>query len=587
MASNNLESNYEDVGSSPHTPYSPQCSSNFHLLDNSASSNSNVRSNNDSNQLHRASDLLMAVSVCTEENRLRINELVNAAMDELTKVALDGDPLWKPQENDQDQADSYYTLMDIMKMVEVGETQFSDLLDLEIGNPEPSSDNQNNTTFGHEDKQQEQHHFQTEFSRQIAYVKMEPLRIVGFFMDLEQWTYVFSDIVARAAILKTWSSMEPVGGNYNGTLLVMRAEFQIPSPIVETRESCFGRFCKQLAPYTWGIVDVSLEDLFPYPLPVGFRRKPSGCLIQASPNDLSKVIWVEHMEVDQQTIMVNEMYEAYINSGLAFGAKRWVSSLVRHCTWEATLMAKSCSTLNGVLLLQAGRLSVLKLAERMTKSFYRNVSSSKENPWVKIPFPGPQDIRVVVTPNLNDDPGRPPCTSVVFATSVHVPTNPKHLFHYLRHEKSRNKWDILSYGHVITELSCIINGTDSRNRVSIIQVNSAPRRIEIFYLQESFFDASGSYIVFAPVDIYAMAVVLRGGNPDYVAILPSGFAILPDRPRMNGEEDVADGSILTVALNIIDHSVTQRVPFQSMVSMHRIMTETVASIKGAFKIQQF
>lgn len=118
-------------------------------------------------------------------------------------------------------------------------------------------------------------------------------------------------------------------------------------------------------------------------------------------------------------------------------------------------------------------------------------------------------------------------------------------------------------------------------------LQSAPRRIEIFYLQESFFDASGSYIVFAPVDIYAMAVVLRGGNPDYVAILPSGFAILPDRPRMNGEEDVADGSILTVALNIIDHSVTQRVPFQSMVSMHRIMTETVASIKGAFKIQQF
>lgn len=57
------------------------------------------------------------------------------------------------------------------------------------------------------------------------------------------------------------------------------------------------------------------------------------------------------MEVDQQTIMVDQMYEAYINSGLAFGAKRWVSSLVRHCTWEATLMAKSCSTLNGGTLI--------------------------------------------------------------------------------------------------------------------------------------------------------------------------------------------------------------------------------------------
>lgn len=585
MASNNLESNNEDVGS-PHTPYSPQCSSNFHLLDNSAaSSNSNARSSNN-DHLHRASDLLMAVSVCTEVNRLRIAELADAAMDELTNTALDGDPLWKPQE-DEDQAESYYTLMDIMKMVEVGETHCSDLLDLEIGNTKADSDNQchSNTNFGPKDKQQEQQHLQTEFSRQIAYVRMEPLRIVGFFMDLEQWTLVFSDIVSRAAILQTWSSMGPVGGDYNGTLQVMTAEFQIPTPLVETRESYFGRFCKQLAPYTWGIVDVSLEDLFPYPS-VGYRRKPSGCLIQASPNGLSKVIWVEHVEVDQR-IMVHKMYEAYINSGLAFGAKRWVSSLVRHCTWEATLMAKSCSTLNGVLLLQAGRLSVLKLAERMTKSFYRNVSASKANPWIKIPFPGPQDIRVMVTPKPTDDPGRPPCASVVFATSVHIPTNPKHLFHYLRHEKSRNKWDILSYGHVITELSCIINGIDSRNRVSIIQVNSAPRRIEIFYLQESFYDASGSYVVFAPVDIYAMAVVLRGGNPDYVAILPSGFAVLPDRPRVNGEEDVADGSILTVALNIIDHAVTERVPFQSMVSMHRIMNETVASIKEAFKIQQF
>lgn len=73
----------------------------------------------------------------------------------------------------------------------------------------------------------------------------------------------------------------------------MTAEFQIPTPLVETRESYFGRFCKQLAPYTWGIVDVSLEDLFPYPS-VGYRRKPSGCLIQASPNGLSKVrIFVE------------------------------------------------------------------------------------------------------------------------------------------------------------------------------------------------------------------------------------------------------------------------------------------------------
>lgn len=84
----------------------------------------------------------------------------------------------------------------------------------------------------------------------------------------------------------------------------MTAEFHIPTPVVETRESYFGRFCKQLAPNTWGVVDVSLEDLFPYPS-FGFRRKPSGCLIQASPNGLSKVVFIFYSFFDYR-----------INSGL-------------------------------------------------------------------------------------------------------------------------------------------------------------------------------------------------------------------------------------------------------------------------------
>lgn len=176
------------------------------------------------------------------------------------------------------------------------------------------------------------------------------------------------------------------------------------------------------------------------------------------------------------------------------------------------------------------------------------------------------------------------------------------------------QWDILSYGLCITELDYIINGDDPRNRVSVIQVNvsfslifsadsasymiklwfeklmnlqSAPRRVEIFYLQESFFDTTGSYIVYAPIDVFAMSAVFHGGNPDNVAILPSGFAVLPDKPNMNGEEYETDGSILTVALNIIDHSITERIPYESMDSMHKIMDETVASIKEAFTIQQF
>ena len=46
-------------------------------------------------------------------------------------------------------------------------------------------------------------------------------------------------------------------------------------------------------------------------------------------------------------------------------------------------------------------------------------------------------------------------------------------------------------------------------------------------LQETCTDPSGSLVVYAPVDIPAMHVVMNGGDSAYVALLPSGFAIVP------------------------------------------------------------
>ena len=178
---NNYPQYNEGAGSS-HTSNSPQCASNFNIFDQSASnSNSNVKGN----ELHRASDLLMAVSVCTEANFSRIADLADTAMDELIKAALDGDPLWMPQQNEE--AESYYTLLDIMKMVEVGEPPSSSLLDFDLFNTKSDTESNinNNTNLGFKDNQQQQQHYlQTEFSRQTEFVKMDPLSIVGFLMDL-------------------------------------------------------------------------------------------------------------------------------------------------------------------------------------------------------------------------------------------------------------------------------------------------------------------------------------------------------------------------------------------------------------------
>ena len=72
----------------------------------------------------------------------------------------------------------------------------------------------------------------------------------------------------------------------------MSAEFQVPSPLVPTRESQFVRYCKQHADGSWAVVDVSLDSLRGGDAR-GWRR-PSGCLIREMPNGYSRVTWVEH-----------------------------------------------------------------------------------------------------------------------------------------------------------------------------------------------------------------------------------------------------------------------------------------------------
>lgn len=105
-------------------------------------------------------------------------------------------------------------------------------------------------------------------------------------------------------------------------------------------------------------------------------------------------------------------------------------------------------------------------------------------------------------------------------------------------------------------------------------------------LQESCTDSTGSYVVYAPVDIPAMNVVLRGEESDYVALLPSGFAILPDGLRSNGGRPIRDvgsgGSLLTVAFQILVDSVpTAKLSLNSVATINNLIKCTVERIKVA------
>ncbi|GKC63111.1 hypothetical protein Tco_1095709 [Tanacetum coccineum] len=109
-------------------------------------------------------------------------------------------------------------------------------------------------------------------------------------------------------------------------------------------------------------------------------------------------------------------------------------------------------------------------------------------------------------------------------------------------------------------------------------------------LQETCIDAAGSLVVYAPVDIPAMHVVMNGGDSAYVALLPSGFAIVPDGQGTRGSETDngdggnggAGGSLLTVAFQILVNSLpTAKLTVESVETVNNLISCTVQKIKAA------
>ncbi|KAK4286255.1 hypothetical protein QN277_002836 [Acacia crassicarpa] len=488
-------------------------------------------------------DVVRSMSGPSEADKPMIIELAVAAMEELVRMAQMGDPLWM-------------TTLDGTSSV-LSEDEYIRSFPRGIG-PKPAG-------------------FKCEASRETAVVIMNHISLVEILMDVNQWTTVFSGIVSRAMTLEVLST--GVAGNYNGALQVMTAELQVPTPLVPTRESYFVRYCKHHGEGTWAVVDVSLDNLRPSPS-VRCRRRPSGCLIHEMPNGYSKVTWVEHVEVDDRG--VHDLYKQLVSCGHAFGAKRWVATLDRQCERLASSMATNIPTGDvGVITNQEGRKSMLKLAERMVMSFCAGVSASTAHTWTTLSGTGADDVRVMTRKSV-DDPGRPPGIVLSAATSFWLPVPPNRVFDFLRDENSRNEWDILSNGGVVQEMAHIANGQDTGNCVSLLRVNSAnSSQSNMLILQESCRDTTGSFVVYAPVDIAAMNLVLNGGDPDYVALLPSGFAILPDGATAHN-----GGSLLTVAFQILVDSVpTAKLSLGSVATVNNLIACTVERIKASLSCE--
>ncbi|KAI6690527.1 hypothetical protein NL676_027355 [Syzygium grande] len=398
----------------------------------------------------------------------------------------------------------------------------------------------------------------------------------------DQWSANFSNIVSKPTVLGVLYPGTP--GTNDGTLQVMSAEFHIPTALVPTRSVYFARYCKQLDWDLWGVVDYSLECMFPSSF-IKYQRRPSGCLIQQLPDGSSKVTWLENGGVDYASI--HSIYGPIVSSGFAFGAKRWISAITRQAEWlQALMVPNQNATYNNVLISKSGRENLLKLAERMMRTYLKEVNGCVSNMWSPLLVAiGGKDIMVTTRTNYGGDIGKPHGSSIAFTTSVCLPFPVKKVFNFLSDGTLRDKWDALASKRVIREATYISTGANPGTRVSIMQVEPALNCASVLYLQNAYSDPTGSYVVYAPVDHGAMASLLDGGNPDTVVILPSGFAILPEKPTVLGGD--SRRSLLTIAFHIMDVSGRMQgniLPRDTADEVYKIITKTVDAIQAAMEV---
>ncbi|XP_042453411.1 homeobox-leucine zipper protein ROC5-like isoform X1 [Zingiber officinale] len=505
-----------------------------------------------------------AVAHLTSSDRSMLLELALAAMDELLTMAHMDAPLWIRSSDGSAEALNYEQYHHSVRR---------------IAGLSPAG-------------------FVAEASRQTGMVIVNSLALVETFMDSDRWANMFSSIVAKNTTVEVICN--GAGGTKNGALQLMRAELQVLSPLVAIREVNFLRFCKQQAEGTWVVVDVSVDFIRENASSgSSCRLMPSGFVVRDMPNDYSKLVWVEHAEYDES--QVHLLYRPLLRSGLAFGAGRWLATLQRRCECLAILSSASNLDESGTIT-ASGRRSMLKLAQRMTEAFCSGVCKSSAHEWTKLESHsiGP-DVHVMTRKSVGD-PGEPAGVVLSTATSVPLPLiSPKRLFDFLREAGLRSKWDILSNGGPMYEMAHIAKGQAAGNAVSLLRasvriplINQITRKQQLnpksqiqfcntqavssnqpsmLILQETCADASGAMVVYAPVDVPAMHLVMNGGDSAYVALLPSGFAILPD----GGE-----GSLLTVGFQIlVNNQPTAKLTVESVETVNSLISCTVQKIKAA------
>ncbi|XP_020876074.1 homeobox-leucine zipper protein HDG9 [Arabidopsis lyrata subsp. lyrata] len=391
-----------------------------------------------------------------------------------------------------------------------------------------------------------------ESSKEVVVVQMDASNLIDMFLNAEKWARLFPTIVSEAKTIHVLDSNDHRGQTFSR---VIYEQLHILSPLVPPREFVILRTCQQMEENVWMIADVSchLPNIeFEFASPICSKR-PSGVVIQALPHGLSKVTWIEHVVVNDNKVRPHKLYRDLLYGGFGFGARRWTVTLERMC--ERLFLSASVPDIPnndnpGVVQTIEGKRSVMQLGERMLRNFAWIMKMTDKQDFSQQSETNNSGVRISV--RINNEAGQPSGLIVCAGSSLSLPLPPIHVYDFLKNLEVRHQWDVLCHGNPATEAARFVTGSDQKNTVTFLQPSIVGDSNKLMILQDSFKDALGGMVVYAPMDLNTAFAAISGEVvPNTIPILPSGFIISRDGRPSEGEIEGGSSTLLTVAFQIL------------------------------------
>ncbi|KAI9178379.1 hypothetical protein LWI28_025822 [Acer negundo] len=313
--------------------------------------------------------------------------------------------------------------------------------------------------------------------------------------------------------------------------------------------------------------------------------------VSGASGSLHLAIWVEHAEVEEKP--VHQIFSHFVYSGMAFGARRWLAVLQRQCERVASLMARNIADL-GVIPSPEARKNLMRLAQRMIRTFCVNMSTCSGQSWTALSDSAVDTVRI--TTRKVSEPGQPNGVILCAVSTTWLPFPHYQVFDFLRDERRRSQQlDVLSNGNSLHEVAHIANGSHPGNCISLLRINVASnssQHVELM-LQESCTDQSGSHVVYTTIDVDSIQLAMNGEDPSCIPLLPLGFVIVPVEhinETTSGEANLISqdsnsrnsGCLLTVGLQVLASTMpSAKINLSSVTAINNHLCNTVHQISAA------